>query len=502
MTRRTLLAAAAFVAVVGLVLVANTLRLGPSQRAATPLAPLTVDAAAAAARLAGALRVRTVAGADAAAASSAFDALHERLRGDFPRVHAALTREVVGGASLLYTWRGTNESLPPILLLAHQDVVPADEGGWTYPPFSGTVEAGAVWGRGALDDKAALMAMLEAVERMLAEGIAPERTVYLAFGHDEETGGLEGARRIAGMLAARGESLELVLDEGLVIVHDVLPVPAPVALVGVAEKGVMNIELVASAAAGHASMPGRDTAIGGLASALQRIAAEPPPASLDGVAAGLFASLAPEMSFPARLVFANLWLFRPLVERQLTRTASTNALVRTTMVPTVISGGVRDNVLPARAAATLHVRLRPGDSAASALAFVRDRVADERIEVRPLGEPTEPAPASPSDSAGFELVAGAIRDVFPDVVVAPGLVLAATDARHFTSLTRQVYRFAPLRLRGDETTRIHGVDERISVTSYVDAIRFYHRLLQTAAGATTRAERSSTARRGWDDGLN
>jgi carboxypeptidase PM20D1 len=475
----SLLAALAVVLLIG-----NALRLRSHQIEVPAAEPLPLDADAAARRLAAVLRLATISDADPAADRSAFHALHAQLADDFPRTHAALTREVVGGASLLYTWQGRDGTLPAILLLAHQDVVPVDPAttaDWRYDAFSGAIAEHEIWGRGALDDKAPLVAMLEAVERCLIEGWRPERTVYLAFGHDEEVGGALGAVAIARLLGARGVRIEYILDEGLAIVDGVLPVNRPVALVGVAEKGVANIELWIERPGGHASMPPDDSAVRLLAGALDALARDPLPASLDGPAAALFDHLAPEMGFAARIVFANRWLFGPLLKRRLTSVPATNALVRTTMVPTRISAGVRDNVLPARATATLHVRLRPGDTIAGVVAAVRERIRDERVRVEPLPGGSEPAHVSAFDTPAFGTVARVIRETFPDALVAPALVVAATDARHYAGLTPHVFRFAPVRLSDVETSRIHGVGERIPLSEYLDAIRFYHRLLRASA---------------------
>jgi carboxypeptidase PM20D1 len=470
------------------VLVANALRL-PSRRAAPPEAALVaVDPDAAAERLAGAIRFRTVSHEDPSKLDAAqFLALHAYLERAFPRAHAALGREVVGDYSLLYTWPGGDASLAPVLLLAHMDVVPVEPGTeetWTHPPFDGRVADGFVWGRGAWDDKGGMLAILEGVEALLAEGFRPRRAVYLAFGHDEEVGGRGGAARIAALLASRGVRPECVLDEGGVVSDGVVPgVSAPVALVGVAEKGYVSVELAVEGAGGHSSMPPPRTAIGVLAGALDRLEREQMPAGLTGASRQMFEYLGPEMSFGERVVFANLWLFEPLVVRRLAASPGTNAIVRTTTAVTVVEGGTKENVLPGRARAVVNFRLRPGDTADAVLAHVREVVADERVRVSAVpGSASEASPVSDAAAPSFALLERAIREVYPRAVAAPYLVVAATDARHYAALTPNVYRFLPVWVKPGDLARFHGADERVSVENYAGCVRFYAQFVRGLAG--------------------
>ncbi|GMV44788.1 MAG: peptidase M20 [Pseudomonadota bacterium] len=492
MLRRLALGLLALVAALALVLVANTLRQRSRQLAAAPLQPLAVDVGAVAEALAEAVRARTVSGLPEAAAetAAALERLQLQLRARYPRVHAALELERVGGASLLYTWRGSDAKELPIALLAHQDVVPVAPGTealWTRPPFDGVIEGGFVWGRGTLDDKSSLVTQLEAAERLLAEGFAPRRTVYFAFGHDEEVEGHAGAQAIVELLRRRGVRLEYVLDEGLAVTEGVLPgVRQPLALIGLAEKGSVSVQLVATAAPGHASMPPAApgaSAIGMLSAALVRLDRQPMPGGIQGAAAAMFEAVAPELPFVQRLAMSNLWLLRPFVERRLSEGAATNALMRTTGAMTILSAGNKDNVLPGRAEAVLNFRILPGDSAAGVIEHVRRVIADDRIEVQALGAAFEPSRLASPDTAGFRTVARAVREVFPDALVAPGLMLAASDARHYDVLADASYRFMPIRFTPEDLARPHGTDERIAVAQLADMVRFYHRLLQLAAGA-------------------
>ena len=454
-------------------------------RVQPPAAMLDVDELAAAQRLATAVRFPTVSREGGATDPRPFTDLNAWLEASFPRTFAALGRERVERGQLL-TWRGADPSLAPVLLVGHADVVPVEPGTereWSRPPFGGEIGDGFVWGRGTLDDKSTVLGLLEAVERLLADGFRPRRTVLLAFGEDEEVGGEEGAAAIAALLAARGVRPAWALDEGMAIVDGMIPgLDRPLAAVGVAEKGFVTFDLTVETEGGHSSMPPPESAIGILAAALARLEAAPMALALDGPARQGFEFLSPEMPFGGRLAFANLWLFGPLVERELAARPAGAALLRTTIAPTLLEAGVKDNVLASRARAAVNARIQPRDSIAAVARHVRRAVADPRVRLtlRP-GMRSEPSPVSPASGPGFQAVGRAVREVFPEAVVAPWLVLGATDGRHYAGVAGAVYRFAPLRLRPEDLARIHGTDERIAIAAYADMIRFYVRLLSASA---------------------
>ena len=486
--RRVLLALLvllSFLLLLAAVLVANTLRQGSRQVVVPALAPLAVDKAAVAESMAAAVRAKTVSGLlDPAGTAAAFETLHAHLRIRYPLVHSTLTREVVGVHSLLFTWRGSDDKAKPIALLAHQDTVPIAPGTevlWKKPPFAGVVEDGMVWGRGTLDNKSNLITQLEAVEALLRAGFKPRRTVYLVFGHDEEVGGQRGAVPIVALLKQRGVQLDFVLDEGLAVTEGILPgVSQPLALIGLAEKGLVSLKLVAQAPPGHSSMPPApgNSAIGMLSAALTRLDNKPLPGGIQGAAAELFAAVAPELPFGQRLAMSNLWLFKPVVEGMLSKSAASNAMMRTTTALTIVNAGNKENVLPGRAEAVVNFRILPGDTAASVLAYVKATVADDRIEVTPLGLSFEASNLSSAGAEGYRVIERTIREVFPDSMVAPGLMLAASDARHFQSVADQTYRFMPIRFKSADLQRVHGTDERITIDQLADMVRFYHRLLE------------------------
>ena len=464
-----------------------TARYVPDRPSVAPASKVAIPAGAAE-RLARLLRIPTISNENPSAFdATAFGVMHASLRNAFPRVHAELDRETVAGYSLLYTWRGIDSSLKPILLVGHQDVVPVEpgtEGHWQHHPFSGDVADGYIWGRGAIDNKSAVVGTLEAVEWLLTEGVRPRRTIYLAFGHDEEVGGTNGARQIAALLQARGIYLQMVLDEGGVIGDGVLPgVTVPVALVGIAEKGFLTVELSTRTRGGHSSLPGRESAIGILSAAVARLDQQPMPARLDGPTRQLFDTVGPWFPLLQRAVFANLWATRELVVRKLQESPATNAMVRTTTAATIIEGGTKDNLLPSYARAVINFRLLPGDSTASVLAHVKRTVADSRVVIRAAGRfSAEPSAVSSIKSEGFEALARTIMRVFPDAVVAPYLVVVVTDARYYAMISDNVFRFLPLRLTSRDLERMHGIDERIGIREYEGAIRTYRQLLLEVAG--------------------
>jgi carboxypeptidase PM20D1 len=414
-----------------------------------------------------------------------FHALHRQLEADFPRVHQALQRETITELSLLYHWPGTDPSAEPILLTAHLDVVPVEpgtEGDWTRPPFSGAIEDGVIWGRGTLDDKLGVVGLLQAAELLLEQGFTPRRTIVLAFGHDEETGGWSGAKAIAAALEARGERFSFVLDEGGTIVSDAIPgLQRPAAFVGLAEKGLANVVLSVRDEGGHASMPPPTGAIGRLAAAVAALEAEPMPVRLDGATRMMLEGMAPHMSFPMRTALSNLWLLSPVIGRVLVSQPPSNATIRTTIVPTMIDGGVAPNVLASQAELVLNARILPGDTIEDVLAHVREVIDDPGIEVR-CDDCREPSQVSSVDDEAFDVVRRAIAHVFPEVITVPFLTIGGTDARHYAGVARQAYRFLPIRMRPQDRTRVHGTDEMTTVEGFAEAVRFYMTVMALGAG--------------------
>ena len=469
------------------VLLVNVVRLPSQQLQVAAVPPVSVDVQGAAKRLAEAIRFKTISNfLNPDQDADALRGLQAHIAASFPAFHAAAKLEVVNEHSLLYTWQGSDATAKPIALLAHQDVVPVAPGtekDWQQPPFDGVVYDNFIWGRGSWDDKGNLYSILEAAELMAKDGFRPKRTIYFAFGHDEEVSGMRGAKAIATLLASRGVRLDFVLDEGLLITDGIMKgLDKPAALIGVAEKGYATLVLTAHATPGHSSMPPRETAIGMMSAALARLEDHSLPARVRGTVAEMFDTLAPEMSGFNRVVLSNLWLFKPLLLREFDKGGATRAMVRTTTALTIFNAGDKDNVLPGNAEATVNFRLLPGDTQASVTDHVRDTIKNDKISIAPFPGNTDPPPVTGTASASYQALNRTIREIFPDVVVAPGLMVAATDSRHYAGLTDNIFRFSPVRATSDDLKRFHGTNERLSIKNYADMIRFYRRLMQNTAG--------------------
>ena len=405
--------------------------------------------------------------------SASFNGFHRFLESTFPLVHQNLDLEKVNQYSLLYTWKGTDPSKKPLILMSHQDVVPVDQptlGDWEAGPFEGKITDTHIIGRGTMDDKGSLMAVMESVEMLLKEGYAPSRTLYLAFGHDEEVGGSNGAARIASHLKEKGVRAAMTLDEGGFIAEDMIPgVESPVAMVNLAEKGFASFRLIVETRGGHSSQPPRDNTIGMLARAIVELENNQLPYKLVEPINYQFDYMGAELPFFKKLAFANPWMFKkPILE-------ALNA--HTTTAPTIIEGGVKNNVIPTVAEATINFRILPGETIESVQAHIQTTVGD-KIKVEPVGFLTNPSPVSGIDSKAFTDLEKTIRSVFPTTIVVPGLVGGGTDARYFYEISDDVYRFYPIRIGPESMTRFHGIDEKISKENYLEIIEFTYQLIR------------------------
>jgi carboxypeptidase PM20D1 len=325
------------------------------------------------------------------------------------------------------------------------------------------------------------VALLEALSTLLDAGARPERTVHVAIGHDEEVGGPNGAKAIAEQITGGGTSPALVVDEGGAITKGALPgLDRPLAVVGIAEKGYLSIELQVEAPGGHSSAPPDSTSIEILNAALGRLLDNPLPSRLDGVTGRMLDYVAPEMGFPMRLALANRWLTGPGIKWALNRKPATKAAIRTVQVPTRLDAGVKDNVIPSSARATINYRILPSQSVDAVLRHVRATLGDLPVTLE-TGQASEPTPVSDVEGTPFRVLQRTIREVTSDsVVVAPYLVPGATDSRHYADATDHVYRFLPYTLTPEDRSRIHGTNERISITDYRTVVRFYVQLLRNA----------------------
>ena len=453
-----------------------------------PVAAADVDKQAVVSRFSKAIQIPTISTQDRSEFEpEPFTRFHDFLAQSFPHIHRVLERRVVNNYSLLFKWQGKNPDLKPMAFLAHMDVVPIEpgtEGKWGHGPFSGQIADNFVWGRGTLDMKGTLMSIAEAVEYLVKSGFTPERTVYLAFGHDEEIGGINGAGKIAAFLKESGVQLAFTLDEGMLILNTKLsPSKKPLAVIGLAEKGYVTLNLTAKGKGGHSSMPPAHTTLGALSRAVLRLEENQMPASLSGAAGALFEYIGPDLPLVQKILFANRWIFEGLILGQLQKIKTTNAMIRTTTAPTIMKGGVKENVLPSRAEALVNFRILPGDSVNKVVEHARKVIDDPVVEVSIHGrEGRDPSPVSEVDSDGFSAIQNTVYQIFQGTSVAPGLVIAGTDSKHFTGIADNNYRFAPMVLGPEDTARFHGTNERMSIDNYVQAIQYYVQFIKNAAG--------------------
>lgn len=414
----------------------------------------------------------------------------------YPLTHERLRLERHTDFGLLYHWAGRGAASDgPVVLMAHYDVVPVDESdAWTHPPFAGVIADGSVHGRGALDDKGPLIVVLEAVENLLSDGFVPARDVYLSFGGNEETYG-RAAEEISRVLRDRGVVPWLVVDEGGAVVDAPLPfVPGRAAMIGVGEKGVLTVRLSARGDGGHASAPPTLTAVRRIARAVDRLGPTTFRPHASRAILRMLTQLAAQTPGPARHLLRLLGSTPLLTARVFAALGGEPAaLVRTTVAPTMQSGGTAANVLPSQAAATLNLRIALGETTQQAVFRVRRRIRDPLISVEVL-EASEPSPESATDNPQFALLAEALAVSHPGVPAVPYVMMAATDSRHFHRFSPAVYRFAPLDMSNAQRASIHGVDESVEIAALERGERFHRALLERLQCPSTRrsAPRSVT----------
>jgi len=401
----------------------------------------------------------------------------------FPLVHEACEKTVINGFSLVYRLEADrpDPEKEPILITAHMDVVPVEEGtedDWDEPPFSGSIIDGVVWGRGTLDTKVHIIGVLEAMERLLRKGFRPARDVYLAFGHDEELNGDEGAAFIVRYFQDRGLSFDFVLDEGGCVVKNVLEgIDKPVAMVGIGEKGFANIRLSVSMDGGHASMPAPHTSLGILAKALCLLEEHPLAPRLIPPTREFLMRIGPYMTGATRMVLANLWLFKPLFLRVFSKTNIGSALLRTTVAVTMAQGSPAPNVVPQKSTAFINCRILPGEDGNTLMAHLGKTLQDLPVTLEPVAL-DDPSALSPSDCDAYRLLERLIGKFCGDVICVPYLVMASTDARKYEPVCKNIYRFTPYIIDGGELGKIHGTNENISVANVNRCIDFFTALIE------------------------
>jgi carboxypeptidase PM20D1 len=442
------------------------------------------DLNAAVRHLSEAAQLRTVSNQDPTANDVAeWDRLHAWLAATYPTAHAAMARTILPNRTLVYHWPGSDPALAPIIVMAHQDVVPVTPGtekDWKYPPFAGTIAENAVWGRGTVDDKGSLVGLFEALDALAKAGFKPKRGIYLVSGHDEEAGGT-GAIAAAAKLKAEGVKAIYTLDEGSIVLTDTPVIDGPAIMIGIAEKGYGTLKVTANAAGGHSSMPPAETGVETLAKAVLAITAKPFPLEVRGPGAAMIEALAAKKGGTTKMAVANQWLFGGKLRQQLGASPTTAAAFHTTIAPTMLEGSPKENVLPQSANALINYRIAPWNSSADVMARAK-AAAGSKVDLAWVKPPREPSRVSSTSSQGWKWIAAAARADAPGAVLTPTLVVAGTDSRSMEPVSQDVYRFMPMHFSLKESAMIHGTNEHMAVDSFKRMIDFYARLIATSTG--------------------
>ncbi|MEA4910981.1 MAG: M20/M25/M40 family metallo-hydrolase [Oscillospiraceae bacterium] len=464
-------------ALLAVVLVRAALFRPKKTQSAAP-APVEADERKAIDTLADMVRCKTVSSRDAALTDKKeFDKFRKLLTERFPNVHKTCSLEHIGPTGLLYLWKGKSDKQPTVLM-SHYDVVPADESAWDKPPFEGLVENDVLWGRGTLDNKCTLCGIMNAAEQLIGEGFVPENDVYFSFAGDEEIAG-DSAPAIVAELEKRGVTPALVLDEGGAVVEDVFPgVTDRCALIGIGEKGMMDLEFNIKSAGGHASAPPPHGPVGKLAQAVADVENHPFPIRLGKPVAEMFDTLGRRSSFLYRMIFANLWLFLPVLDSLCKKSGGEpNAMMRTTCAFTMMEGSKASNVMPPEAHVVANLRLAEGDTQQSAVEYIKKTIRNDEIELKEWYG-MNPSIASDTASDGYKKLRTAVEQTWEGAIVSPYLMVQCSDSRHFCRITDKVMRFSAAEFTKAERSYIHGNNERIPVDKIVTTVKFYIRLIK------------------------
>ena len=479
MIRRIFLVVLTALVLLAAVVLFNTFRFSIDDQGGTATGVEIAKYDTAALHLSQALQIKTVSFGDTLPIDTAeFIRFRTFMETTYPLMHQQLEKQSFNLFSYVFKWKGKDTLAKPYVLMAHTDVVPVEavaESKWTYPSFSGRIEKDTIWGRGAVDDKSSAIAIMEAVEALLHEGYAPERTIYLAFGHDEEIAGKRGANIFSKWFKEQKINPALVVDEGgMIDSQKFKSVGKPVAVIGTGEKGYTNIDLTVEIPGGHSSQPEKETAIDILNKAIVNVRKEQMPALITPPVLELL-SRTSIGSFSTRMAMANLWLFKGSVVGKMEENKQTNALVHTTLVPTIVKAGIKDNVIPTIAKATFNSRILPGQTSDDVLNFVKQAVNDERVSVtKQTISLIEPSPITPTDHPAFQQVSAIVKKTAPNVLISPYLMIGASDSRYFRSFSDAVLNFTPVQ----DAKGFHGIDERIGISDLSRMITFYKLLMQ------------------------
>ena len=427
-----------------------------------------------------AIRIPTISYSDTSALdTAAFRAFNSFIERAYPLVHQRLHKTFIKEFSIVFEWKGQNTSLSPIILMGHYDVVPVEQASldkWTVPPFSGTITDSCVWGRGAADDKSGVISRLEAAEAMLQKGFVPQRTIYLCFGHDEEIGG-GGAEAVVEYLRQKNVRAEMVLDEGgEITANKIKDVKRPVAVIGVSEKGYASYELTVEKEGGHSSMPDKETAIDILTAALHKLRTKTPPSKITPPVREFLNRIGGSSDiFINKMAARNMWLFEGMIKSMISDKPEGNAMLHTTIVPTIIESGVKDNVVPSQAKAIVNSRILPGETAETVEAFIRKTIHDDRVNIKKVNRSnTDPSTETSIQSPAFKRVESAAYKTIPKVIPAPYLMIGATDSRYYRPISDGVVNFLPQ----TDSKGYHGINERLPIIDLQRSIDFIMTIIE------------------------
>jgi len=414
-----------------------------------------------------------------------FEKFSTFLKRTYPLTDSILEKKTFNSYSYLYYLKGSKPELKPIILMGHLDVVPVIQenlSDWKMTPFSGEVKNDTIWGRGTIDDKVGVIGIMEAIEYLLEDNFKPKRSIYISLGHDEEIGGRNGALIIAKYLKEQGVEAEFVVDEGGSITQGMIPdIEKDVALIGIAEKGFISLELSVKLEGGHSSMPEKETAIDVIANAVTKLKSNPFPAKISEPLEGFIEYLGPEMPLLNKIVFANQSILKSLIINVYEKSSSGNAMIRTTTSPTIFNSGVKDNIIPQFAKATINFRIDPENTTESVIKRVKETINDERITITEGNFSSNPSKVSSTTGLGFNTISKTIKQLYPNVLIAPYLVVGATDSRHFNDISENIFRFSPVIMNSTNIKSFHGLNERMAVKDFNNSVRFYVQLLKNSS---------------------
>lgn len=410
-----------------------------------------------------------------------FEKFIEFMESKYLKAHKTMEQMKISEYSLVYKWKGKDKNKKPILLMGHYDVVPVEGGteeDWKYTPFSGAVAEGKIWGRGTLDIKCQVIALMETAEKLIGEGYIPERDIYFAFGHDEEVGGAHGARVISKYFYDNGIEFDGVYDEGgLVVSGAISGVKSPIALIGVGEKGFCNISIKVEESGGHASMPPKHTALGKFSEIICDIEKNSMKPRITAPVNELLKNICGEMGFLVKMAVANQWLFRPVLLKVLSRSAATNAMVRTTIAPTMVKGSDAANVLPQKVEGVVNCRVLQGDTCEALMKHLNSIGKKHNAVIKPLLL-EEPSPISPINTHSYSKLIETIEGVYPNAISTPFLLMAGTDSSKYYNVCDNIYRFTPIWITDEERGTIHSTNESISIENYGRMLHFYEQFIR------------------------